>query len=472
MSKVRTVWILGAGFSRSLGGPLLDDLLSMRSWSRFCAQDPKWEEDEDLNQTYALYHYGRGFPEGYIFHPDGVGLVGQKFWRSAEEFLEFLNSGSESDLKHREMLLSKMQASLVPQLQRCQAGRLPGVLRDEVSIANLSMAALRIIARECDFVPIREAKEHLKWERARPYLAWGSSLNGNDHILSFNYDLVIEGLASQTAIIHGVADERFSDSAQERRSAGAPTLYKMHGSLDWESVDGGYRRVPLTEVSEPAIATPGNAKLEMKEGGFKSIWEEAERQIRAAERIIWIGYSLPASDASAVESILTALSENTCEDLEVEVVMGPPSDDASRVKALLDRAIGAKVDPKLKKKTVDAKERLEKRKERLLREQKKREQEPVIGSRRLGGIEAMQSLFEARDIPPGMMAALAGVEPPTFDFSDQVRILSMYAQDFLRTHAVDYLRGFDEQQLAVELEGLERAIDRVDKNIEALGRWK
>lgn len=31
MAEVKDVWVLGAGFSASLGGPLLDDLFSERS---------------------------------------------------------------------------------------------------------------------------------------------------------------------------------------------------------------------------------------------------------------------------------------------------------------------------------------------------------------------------------------------------------------------------------------------------------
>ena len=76
---LRTVWILGAGFSRSLGGPLLSDLL-----------EP--ETLDDLRLLYPAPDYPEYTPD-YIYGAQQLFVHGrdkEKQWIDAEEYISFL----------------------------------------------------------------------------------------------------------------------------------------------------------------------------------------------------------------------------------------------------------------------------------------------------------------------------------------------------------------------------------------------
>jgi hypothetical protein len=72
----RTVWILGSGFSRSLGGPLLNELISLGGLRNVMASYPMADDLEDVQRMYN----------------DGIagGL-----WVDAEAFLDRLDVATE-----------------------------------------------------------------------------------------------------------------------------------------------------------------------------------------------------------------------------------------------------------------------------------------------------------------------------------------------------------------------------------------
>src|SRR4051794_35737177 len=84
--KQSVVWILGSGFSKPLGGPLLDELISMQmvgdfsNWPDFYHEPNTPEGDDKVKCAEAVYEiYERG-----IKPPS-------KLWSNAEEFLERLD---------------------------------------------------------------------------------------------------------------------------------------------------------------------------------------------------------------------------------------------------------------------------------------------------------------------------------------------------------------------------------------------
>lgn len=64
----KVVWILGAGFSRPLGGPLLPQLLAVSSWVQLGSRFPRDKHPnlyvEGINEALVLYHHGRNFKDG------------------------------------------------------------------------------------------------------------------------------------------------------------------------------------------------------------------------------------------------------------------------------------------------------------------------------------------------------------------------------------------------------------------------
>jgi hypothetical protein len=79
------LWILGAGFSRHAGGPLLNDLFSETAEYYF--------EDAQLTHQAALKKIGRLFREK-VFKPNGSSTG--CFWAHAEEFLEKIDLLAET----------------------------------------------------------------------------------------------------------------------------------------------------------------------------------------------------------------------------------------------------------------------------------------------------------------------------------------------------------------------------------------
>jgi hypothetical protein len=62
--KRRRVWILGAGFSRSLGGPLMGDLLSLGALRDITALYGEHLNAQHAELVFYLFHCGAGFPDG------------------------------------------------------------------------------------------------------------------------------------------------------------------------------------------------------------------------------------------------------------------------------------------------------------------------------------------------------------------------------------------------------------------------
>src|SRR5262249_27668737 len=93
------VWVLGAGFSVSLGGPTLKTLLSKASGGNLLASFPECGalKGSEAEFTRHLYAYGRRFPEG----PFSNALQdGEDLWPDPEAFLDYLDTaicgGAES----------------------------------------------------------------------------------------------------------------------------------------------------------------------------------------------------------------------------------------------------------------------------------------------------------------------------------------------------------------------------------------
>lgn len=84
--------MLGAGFSKSLGGPLLGDLLSWNARAEVEARYSNLPLLKDHDLAYWLFHFGIQFRDGV---PDGVvRRGGVRAWDDAEGFLELLDTGA------------------------------------------------------------------------------------------------------------------------------------------------------------------------------------------------------------------------------------------------------------------------------------------------------------------------------------------------------------------------------------------
>jgi hypothetical protein len=325
----RVVWILGAGFSKSLGGPLLGDLLRRDCLRTLGAVFPR-DEFPELHGALPeavvwLYHYGRGFPDGR--RPTRVWeAAGELLWRDAEEFLDVVDAAAAS---RKNAARSNIEAIL-----RLHKEDLFGNGASLPESTDIRGMARRLIAAECSAF-LRGAE--LGLEPWGPYKRWATHLvEDRDHIITFNYDVVLEHLCTTTSRM-AVVLPNTPDSGQENAR-----ILKLHGSVNWQRIAPGLfeargldhciccRCIP----ADLAIATPGRTKAEHAKD-FSKLWTLAENALRDADAVVFLGYRFPPSDAEARARILEAIRGKT---RYTHTVLGPDvrSADSARLSALLD----------------------------------------------------------------------------------------------------------------------------------------
>lgn len=342
----KRVWILGAGFSRPLGGPLLPDLMRpevMENLDATYPSAPYRQNSGDLHQVVLkAYGYGSKFQQG---RPRGTGDVpGENIWADAEQFLDYLDTaaagGPSSPAFKR---LSRVVAAATSHF-----GFKDGTGADAL---RLSRVAKRLVAGTCSAFLVGADLETERWE---PFVKWAKSLGANDTIISFNYDCVVEFLNKVSKNIHVVR------LGGDQSNPGHARLLKLHGSVNWKisglapddstlptGKESSIKVEPQDDFDfalkcedhELAIASPGPIKKAVSAGWLAELWNQAAHAIRAADAVVFIGYRFPPSDSHARERLLLALSQNDRPYLAVHTVLGLHSPDTPRLTQLLRFAL-------------------------------------------------------------------------------------------------------------------------------------
>ena len=289
----KIVWVLGAGFSKFLGAPLLGELLTRNASQRVKAAYPDMvagERTHDMSIVASVYEAGK---------KDGQ-------WSHAEEFLERLDWALDSPTAGRVLDAWSRDAT---------TRGLHGM--PQTGTEALRNNARRMLAAECCLF-LKDANPEL--ERWAPYSVWVRTLNPEDAILTFNYDRVLEILAPMRSA--GMSVPIPSELAAPRIG---PLALKMHGSVDWILRDGVISRSArvgsgadsgtendaalFCEPSEFALATPGPLKYRMTRAGgpLSPIWLSAEQQMLAATAVVFVGYRMPPTDASTTQWMIDVL---------------------------------------------------------------------------------------------------------------------------------------------------------------------
>jgi len=316
MSDQKIVWVLGAGFSRPLGGPLLNELLSESRAERL-RHSPLFDDGQvrrrQLPEEWSRLIQGWS-PYLQLFDQD-LTEKRRKPWADAEEFIEMLELEAESTANGQGGLLSALTK------QR----------RGELIVADVARLGRRYIAAIAyEFT----ANANTKTERWHPYRNWASLLDIGDEVITFNYDLVVE-IATESAL------------SGEHEWHNSPRLHKLHGSVDevFDDKQGSsVTRLKRNEIlgklldptSDPAIGVPGPAKQRHSKVAFDERWTAATAALRQAHAVVFLGYRFPPSDSLAKQRLLMALRENDNEHVEISIVLGPErSADVVRLGSLL-----------------------------------------------------------------------------------------------------------------------------------------
>jgi hypothetical protein len=299
---IKRVWILGAGFSQPLGGPLLADLFKQSPMGSLEALYPSQAYPglaETTFGTQILYNYG------YREH----------HWANAEAFTAAVDLASRPG---NERLKNSLDAA-------CHAAYFHDGLRGRNIyfrerpphvFTSLDRVVRRALALECSKFLLWAHRELLE-----PYRHWVESMApGQDTVLTFNYDRVLETVAGDR--LHIVLP---AEAPAENRIP----VFKLHGSVDW--VLGEAVTVERIEPIEAlntdrklAMGVPGEAKMTSNENEFSPLWKRAMEALQDAHEICVVGYSFPPSDAYSAHRILKGIRENTRSKIRIDIVLGGP----------------------------------------------------------------------------------------------------------------------------------------------------
>lgn len=352
----KTVWILGAGFSRPLGGPLLNDLLVTKdrltlSRQLFALGGEKLRlrgpnpgevllghelENPLLKEPHNAAFVGiHDLCSGFQKHRRGEpNLAG--FWSDAEDFLDLL-----------ETVCLLVTGSSVPNDVIASAGLVqvqqafPGK-----ELKKLALDARQAIAFDCSIFLNGADVNCEKWQ---PFREWACRLDNNHTVVTFNYDLIperLERVSKSKLLVHppccgqGLCN-RCEDSKEQKKAL----VFKVHGSVNWRMRDNVVELMTAesdffldSTDYEIAIGIPGPQKQRIVTNVLGGLWKKAMDSIREAETIIFAGYRFPPSDAQARRDILTSIRDNKSPDLKVVTVLGPNNPDENRLVNLINTA--------------------------------------------------------------------------------------------------------------------------------------
>ncbi len=323
----KTVWILGAGFSRSLGGPLLPQLFAPGAGLRIQAAFPERNnlyepESEAVRVIYSAHHD-----------------AGQELWRDAEEFLDYVDTAQAGGAKSpANQLLRKLLDGLAfdPSLRR-------------VSIDGLASTARRLLVAECSAFLVDADVGMEKWH---PYTRWADLLQPGDVVITFNYDLVIEKLQRGTpardklrVLLPSLTAGRPSPLRLDETRV---SIIKLHGSANWFAAARDPSVVQVVADTDDycalecpddkmVIASPGPTKFLTVNGLLSPLWEAAKVAIKMADAIVFIGYRFPPTDSTARRELIEAIAGNNGNRLNLHTVLGEnvSSSDTLRLTSML-----------------------------------------------------------------------------------------------------------------------------------------
>lgn len=273
------VVVLGAGFSRGAGGPILNELLD----------------------------------EQRLRHSAGS----RQILRLLADRVEVAGTPAH-DSNNIEALFTEVwqEARTAGQLELGGKSFAAGDVLHEL-LVHLSSVAAEVSPRGNSRLA-RQIQEYLR--------AW---IDGHETLtlVTFNYDMLVERMLDFAGVLFdegGNEDFAFVDSGRARavsRKGSEVTLLKLHGSVSW-GICPGCRRAEVGDVVvsifespyvprrrracpfcgdkyvDPGIIPPIAGKAgELRY--MEPVWRSARKAIRECQRLEIVGYSLPATDAEA-----------------------------------------------------------------------------------------------------------------------------------------------------------------------------
>jgi len=283
----KTVYVLGAGFSRDAGCPTVSEFISKKMILRLKKSLTKEEKQKlALLQSYWEYRIEEGYCDSNI--ESVFNHV------SAARYL-FMESMTELDTSSYDAqnIYDDLQWFILKTLKESTKKKIP--------------------------------KEYHKFVK--------EILQPQDVIISFNYDLVLENVFSDEKIPfdYGISEPQKDDRM----------ILKLHGSANWVYCKDCGHTYPTNDYSgldallgkikchnckkkklEPILIPPTLYKdyQDQARGGMiQGLWSRANEELYTADNVVFIGFSMAQTDAYAQE--LFKLSSNMNPELQTYLVV-------------------------------------------------------------------------------------------------------------------------------------------------------
>jgi len=331
-NEVNHVYILGAGFSRPMGGPLFTDLMSLPiryDLGKFeHHNDPLVQRlAQAVNEISLAYRV----------------LMKDKYFLNAEHFLELC----DCVLQGKESWFAGTLPAQLRWLTMWGASQKPSMSEIDIFQFLLRATKIRLAIETNSFIE----KVPYTNDRWQPYVRWFPSLGKADTIITLNYDLLVETVAEKVGRPfpgrQSVAKDEIIAVDELMRQNEAhpdqPILCKLHGSVDFIERNGTaygkkYNIDDYFQGDPPLLGTPGTGKVSLSKGSLERVWLTALERLREAHVISIVGYSLPETDNDFRIKLLDAIVGTNGNLKAINIVVGSPSPQSQRARAILEQA--------------------------------------------------------------------------------------------------------------------------------------
>jgi len=316
----RNVFILGAGFSKSAGAPLIDEFLDI---SREIFDDPESGLDDTEKKLFAqVFEFKKRVAQSREKFRIDLDNIEQLFG------LIEMSHRLEQENDVRDAMVYVIAKTL--QLAIAKTDRRPAVRVSSASAfgKNTSLAWAEGLPRENVNVLTPDIYTHFALLLSGKYDPPNKARSNT--VITFNYDLILDEALRRVGVepLYGLPDCS-SDGLPAQQGMGVSVL-KLHGSTNWaicpqcnkvHVLSGakftgdpvGFRTRPCTECGKQnlhlLLVPPSWDKSEYREV-MRPVWKQAVNELKRANRICVIGYSMPETDTFFKFLLALGLAEN------------------------------------------------------------------------------------------------------------------------------------------------------------------
>lgn len=328
MSYRKNVFVLGAGFSRDAGAPLMNDFFQR---ARDLRDDPKSSLTEADRNT-----FGR-----VVDHRFGLNRALAKIFVDLDN-IEQLFGFLEMELQ----LSGKAEVRLREDIRYLIARTLEASLEKKLGQTNFGLSTGKADEQKVNYA--FQGNQYAFFVGLVAALWNPNKRNGDDSVdsvITFNYDLVLEREMSVLRVrpnYHCGSSAYFYGDAFAGSTRRA-NLLKLHGSVNWVTCAkcnrlwflgpeatqvaalGNYACPNCGQFSLSMLIVPPTWNKGIEEGFIRSVWSKALEELMGAGRLFIVGYSFPETDQFFKYMLGLALAQN---DGLWEVHIVNPSQDA------------------------------------------------------------------------------------------------------------------------------------------------